>query len=364
MRRFGTLALVACIAALAPATLAQEERTCARLTRPYMSTTTDGGATFIPFRIPPMQAPPLTWGLAALDDAGTLVMQADGALWGSENDGCNWTKLPGDAAGIFRVAEGPGGYAYAWQDNGGDIFRVVHGSTPRDRWTVTYFKGPISDMHGFVVDPADPLHVRTAGNPGQIYESFDGGASWRGVGVPAVPGGFLGYVTAFDPNDLDHAVYGRVTNGGFVTFDGGQTWTQSTGLAAVAGGSVNLFNAVVSPADGNTVFAAALDSSTGSSVRSIYVSTDGGFTFSPVATSGVGGVFLQNQPVMHADRTDPNVVRFLFSVSPVFGGTYFYTYDLGSNSLTTVQNGGLPIVREFIQSRFAPGSLHVGFEFN
>jgi len=349
--------------ALAPAMDAQAAG-CSKLTRPYMSTTATAGATFLPFRLPAHQSRPITWGIAALDDSGTLVMQADDSLWASEDDGCKWTQIGHEVVGFYRVAAASQGYAYAWQQNGGAIYRVRRNDGPGPRWEVTYIKGKVNDMNGFAVDPADPLHVRTAGDPGQIWESFNGGQSWSPVGVPAMPGGFLGYVTAFDPADLDHVVYGRVTDGGFVTFDGGQTWTQATGLASAPGSNVNLFNAVISPADGDTVFAAAIDFSTGSSKRHIYASTDGGLTYGPVLTNGVGGVHLQNSPVMKADADDPDVLRFIFSVSPVFGGTFFYQYDLGSGLLYVVQNAAIPKVREFEPSRAAPGSIHVGFDFN
>lgn len=334
-----------------------------RLTRPYMSTTMDGGASFLSFRSPGPRNSPLTFGLAALDDAGTLVMHSDDALWGSETDGVRWTRLERGLPGLFRIAAGPQGHAYAWEENGGDIYQIVHGTTPNDRWSVSYRRGHVNGMHGFGVDPLDPLHVRTAGDQGLIHESFDGGISWQAIGTPAYPGGFLGYVTAFDPNDLDHAVYGRVTDGGFVTFNGGESWSPAVGLAAIPGNSVNLFNAVISPADGNLVYAAAIDFSVGTQ-RNIYASTNGGLTFAPVLSDGVGGVFLQNSPVMEADRNNANVLRFIFSASPVFGGTTFYEYDLGIARLVSVQNLGLPRVRVIESSRKSPGSLHVGFDFN
>ncbi|HSG92059.1 MAG TPA: hypothetical protein VLA56_22785, partial [Pseudomonadales bacterium] len=243
---------------------------CAHMTQHYMSTTTDFGQSFVPVPTPVQRTLSLTWGLAALDDAGTLVMQADDELWGSENDGCSWVQIraavdtkdarvsagPTPAAeGIFRVTAAGQGYAYAWQDNGGRILRVRHGGSVQSRWEVVALRAPISNMKGFGIDPADPMHVRTAGNDGQIFESFDGGASWRTHGVAASRGIPLGYVIAFDAADFDHAVYGRVIEGGYVTFDGGASWTPCNGLASVAGASVNLFNAVISPLDGNTVFA-------------------------------------------------------------------------------------------------------------
>ena len=76
-------------------------------------------------------------------------------------------------------------------------------------------------MHGFGVDASNGAHVRTANDEGLIFESFNGGALWSAIGVPASPGGgFLSYVMEFDLNELDHAVFGRSSQGAFVTFDG------------------------------------------------------------------------------------------------------------------------------------------------
>jgi len=342
---------------------------CQRYSKPYMSTTTDLGATFTPFRIPTAQTLSLTWGLAALDDTGTLVMHADNALWGSTNDGCNWTRLlRKDVPGIFRVTAGPGGVAYAWQDNGATLFRVSLDSAPGGGWTVVAFAGPVRGMHGFGVDPLDPMHVRTAGDEGLIYDSVNGGATWTPNGVAAKPGGFLGYVIAFDRNDLDHAVYGRVTDGGYVTFDGGRSWTQATGLASVPGGGVNFFNAVISPVDGDVVFAMALDlaessNSAPSRGRHIYASTDGGVSYAPVLDHLSDGVLLSNGPPMESDLTNSSIVRFLSSSSPAFGGTTFYEYDLSTAALTSVTNTSIPRVRVITSSRARPGAIHTGFDF-
>lgn len=358
---------------------------CQRVNTQYMSTTSDFGASFLPYRTPTQRTLSMTWGIAALDDNGTLLMQAGDGLWGSENDGCSWTQLralppvkpggdrlstnPGEiAVGIYRITAGSAGRAYAWEDNGGDLLRVDHASTDGMRWQVTTLRSPTGSMHGFGVDAADPLHVRTAGNDGWIQESFDGGVRWRARGVPAMPGGTLGYVIAFDANDIDHAVYGRVSDGGFVTYDGGETWTPSTGLASVDRGRVNLFNAVISSVDGNVVFAMGLDlteslNNAPSRGRHIYASNDGGMTFTPVLDHLSDGVLLSNGPVMLCDPVDANKLVFLSSSKPVFGGTTFYGYDLGSGSLTNVHNDTIPRIRTLAYSRVSPGSLHAGFDW-
>jgi len=335
---------------------------CDKLTQPYMSTTSDLGQTYIPFRLPNQQNLSMTWGIGALDDAGTLLMHADDALWGSESDGCQWRKIKQNVVGLFSVATGPAGYGYAWASGGGDVYQVHHDASSSARWVATYHKGKVNDMVGLGVDLADPLHVRTAGGTGQQWESFDGGATWGPLGVEPVPGRRFGYIVAYDPNDLDHAVFGHAIDGGFVTFDGGQTWTQSTGLVAVPGSPVNFFNAVISPVDGATVFATASDRSNGIQ-QYIYASTDGGMSYTPVLADGMDGVLLHTQPAMEADSHNANILRFLFSTSPAFYGSYIYEYDLSAGVLRWGHNANIPRMRTFESSRVSPGSIHVGFDY-
>jgi len=342
---------------------------CQRLSKPYMSTTTDLGVTFTPFRVPTARTLSLTWGLAAVDDFGTLVMHADDALWGSQDDGCSWTRIErSDIPGIYRIVAGPAGTAYAWEDNGSSLYRVTLDTTPGGGWSAVSVKTFLTGLHGCGVDPLDAMHVRIAGNEGLVYESFNGGATCAPHGVAAKPGGSLGYVMHFDPNDLNHAVYGRVTDGGYVTFDGGLSWTQSTGLASVPGGGVNFFNAVISPVDGIVVYAMALDitestNNAPSGGRHIYASTDGGLSYTPVLDHLSDGVFLSNGPLMEADLTDSAIVRFLSSTSPAFGGTTFYEYDLSTATLTAVANTTIPRIRVIASSRARPGAIHAGFDF-
>ena len=56
---------------------------------------------------------------------------------------------------------------------------------------------------------------------------------------------------------------------------------------------------------------------------------------------------------MEADRNNANVLRFIFSASPVFGGTTFYEYDLGTGIVEFSENaviteGGNQISSSFL----------------
>ena len=117
------------------------------------------------------------------------------------------------------------------------LFRssIIYRLQPSDKNMVGYagfgFVGPESTLLGLGVDANDPLHIRVVGRTGQIYESFLGGAGWTPIGEPANPEAVVSYFAAFDPNDLDHVIFGQPLDGGYVTFDGGQSWDRSLFLS-------------------------------------------------------------------------------------------------------------------------------------
>lgn len=367
-RALRTLAIaVAVLTLLTPLTAAQSGGTCHRVLTPYTTISEDGGASFVPYRGRPPADYFLTWGLAATGVPGLVYRHAADTFWFSEDNGCNWTRLGPVAQGLYRIVAGPGQVAYAWPVNGGNIgFRLGPDEKGGTGITAAPRTLPASSLQGFGVDASDELHLRTAGRLGQLYESFDGGFTWRATGVQASPGGsIVPYFATFDPRDMDHAIYGQINEGGFVTFDGGANWTRSTGLST---GRANYFNGVISPVDGDVVYGMALDleeSQAGhpSGGRHIYVSTDGGLTYAPELDQGTGGVVLQNGPLMIADAASASVLHFVFSVRPVFGGTTFYRYDRAAGTLQLTANPGIPQVRSMAFTGETPPELLVGFEF-
>ncbi len=341
----------------------------------YLTTTLDFGHTFVPYLGQTPTGVFLGRGLAALDDMGTLVMHADNQIKVSRDDGCNWGAVGGAINGVYRVAAGSSGYAYVWKETGpGIAIHQVRDTLPGAGggpvllapWTVVSFDGPVSPLRGLGVDPANPLHVRTAGNSGQLYESFNGGQTWLPIGLePGIDS--LGYVIKFNPHDFDHAIYGRALTGGFVTFDAGQTWTQATGLSASGTGDFNLFNVVFAGPNGDVVYAGGVDFEqainghpTGG--RHLFVSTDGGLSYMTILDQGTGGVLLQNSPEMLADPDDPNILRFVFTLSPSLGGTIFYTYDLSTGGLEIRQDPNVGIIRGMYRSRVTPCAIHLTLE--
>ncbi|MCB9853493.1 MAG: hypothetical protein H6819_10390 [Phycisphaerales bacterium] len=366
---------------------------CPGIFEPYVSITYDPLDMFVPYTGPATPANTFfTWAVTALDVPNVVLAHAEGQIWASVNDGCSWTSIAqtDQSGGLYRIEPGPLGFAYAWVDNGtgstdpgAGIYQIRYDADAVPAFDVEFRRAPVSQMNGFGVDHLNPHHVRTANTDGELQDSLDGGQSWQRIGVPASTSSVLAYVTEFDPNDLDHVVYGRVSEGAYVTFDGGNSWTQSGGLRSIPTRGNNFFSATISPVDGNIVFGMGIDlGETGlpgdppappSHGKHIYASTDGGLTFAPVLSQGTGGgepgegVFMQNQPVMKSDWENPTKFYYLFGTSCVFGGTYFYGYDLTTGVLETAiadeNNGCIPKPRQFEWSRTNPGALLMGFEF-
>jgi hypothetical protein len=357
---------------------------CTDTNSPHMTISYDGLASYVPYIGPPASSG-LTWGLTTLNNDGFVIMHSDAQLWASLDDGCTWTAIgTTDPFGLYRIARASDTSAYAWFENGSGsgpkagIYFIRNSPAGSDTFLVTFRPAPVPAMHGFGVDPANPAHARTANNAGLIYETFNAGATWAPIGVAASPGGgFLSYVIEFDPSDLDHAVFGRSSAGSFVTFDGGASWTQATGLMSTKDHGTNFFSAAISPVDGNHVFAMAIDLGETfnpnepppppSQGRHLYLSTDGGLTYTPVLSQGTGGgepgegIFVQNQPVIRASRTDANVFHYLFSVSPAFGGTTVYRYEVGVPGWTSIHSESISKLRIFDESGVHPGAWLLGF---
>src|SRR5262249_4435219 len=95
---------------------------CTGIPQPYVNITYDHLQSFVPYTGPQPTVTFYTWGLTALDvpGPGTIVAHALGQIWASTNSGCSWQSIAqtNDGGGLYRIIDGPSGYAYAWVDNG------------------------------------------------------------------------------------------------------------------------------------------------------------------------------------------------------------------------------------------------------
>ncbi|MFN7967228.1 MAG: dispase autolysis-inducing protein [Acidobacteriota bacterium] len=302
---------------------------------PAVTFTRDEGRTLAPLARP-LQGISYTTGLVALDVPNRLIALQDTTLLISNDAGCrfapfarwNRTSLqPG------QLVKGVGARAFAWTDGGSELLRI-------DGTQLTPLKSPALAVYGFAADSADRARVRLGDQAGALWESTDAGVNWSPLGVaPPVQSGLV-YRVSFDPNNLDHAMVGSAVSGAFVTVDGGKTWTPSTGFAD--DGRANVFNLVVAPTDGQTVYAMGLnlaesDAGAPSEGRHIYVSRNGGFSFQPIVDRSADVVII-NGPTMAVDPVDANALYFIFGTSFDNYGTDIYKVDGLTGAVSTTHN--------------------------
>lgn len=305
---------------------------CAMVTgTPAVTLTRDEGRTLAP-RAEALTGIGYTYGLAALDVPNTLLAWHKNDLVISIDAGCSWRVVATFADWDFppKIEAAKGGRAYAWSDNRRYLVRY-------DTRGAVKLKPPAAFV-GVGVNAANGEHVRAGADDGSLWESIDGGDSWTQIGSLRADSTMF-YRFSFDPQDLDHIVAGTSIDGAYFTYDGGRNWRRSTGFGS---GGVNAFNFVVSPADGDVVWAMAInmsesDANVPSHGRHIYRSTDGGAAYAAVVDEAPG-VKLVNGPVMATHPGDPNVLYFVFGTYTMGYGTDLFRFDASSNVLTMTHN--------------------------
>jgi len=290
---------------------------CAIANGPAVTFSRDGGVT-VARRAQALRGIGYTYGVAVLDGGRTILAAHNDVVSLSRDGGCSW-EFVGNVAGpdLFppSITAAPDGGAYIWSDNRQILARYSAAG-------LAALKAPAA----IVGLATDSTRVRLAGDDGAIWTSTDAGQSFERTGsAPPASLSFV-YRGAFDPANLDHVLVGTPVSGAFVTFDGGRNWQQAGGIGA----GFNAFNLVVSPADGNVVWAMALR--TADSSRHIFRSTDGGRTFAAVVDAG-NGVTLVNGPVMAAHPTNRDVLYFVFGTFFQDYGTDLFRFDAATGNL-------------------------------
>ena len=158
----------------------------------------------------------------------------------STDAGCSWRSVANLPGADFppSITPAPGGRAFIWSDNRNFMVRY-------DARGAVKLKPP-ADVIGVGVDAVNGDRVRFGGSDGTLWESVDAGDTWTRIG--ALTGSPLLYRFAFDPQNVEHVVAGAVTNGAFVSGDGGKNWTRASGIAAR---TANVFQLLYSPVDSN-----------------------------------------------------------------------------------------------------------------
>jgi len=272
---------------------------------------------------------PVTYAkVAALQEVNTLVSIGKQTIQRSSDAGCSWQlldKVPDDLS-TYDVQPGPGDSAYVYSVNDQPIHRV-HGSK------VTTVLGPVVGG-GLAALDARPGRLRAVAGDGQLYDSSDDGVTWQRVGVPAVADLFL-YDAVVDPRNPDHVVIGVMSDGVYVTFDGGRTWTRSRPVERV-----NAFSLAISPADPSKVWLEGYDQDR--STRFIWESADGGQKFREVLDQTRADLVNGNR--MWASPVDPDLLYFSYGTSFMNFGADLYRFVPSTGTLTKQHNphDGIP----------------------
>jgi len=306
-----------------------------------VSFSADEGATLAPMDqvIAPVT---YTFGLVALGKPGAMLAGSGGLLLASSDAGCSWHEI-GAGAGpnspALRLRAAGDTRAYAFGDNDTVILRV-------DDEVITKLGSPAGQegIIGLGVDPGDPDHLRIGDTAGRLWDSADAGASWSPLGVAAFVDS-LGYRAAFDPQDIDHVLFGALGVGVRVSHDGGAGWTGATGLGA---GQANGFNLVVSPAAGEVVWVEGLDLAdpNDATSRHIWRSEDGGLSFAAVVDADDATLYNGNH--MFAHPSDPDILYFVFGSNFGNYGTDLFRYDHAQAKISVTHNSWHDTVIEFL----------------
>jgi photosystem II stability/assembly factor-like uncharacterized protein len=134
----------------------------------------------------------------------------------------------------------------------------------------------VGRVSAIAVDPSNGQHLLSGAAAGGIWESSDGGTSWspRTDQMPSLAIGAI----AFDPSDPSHVLagsgegnfYSSLGAGIYSSSDGGSTWSV---LATSPFAGSGFFSIVIDPSDASRVYAAT--------TIGFYSSTDGGATWTP-----------------------------------------------------------------------------------
>lgn len=306
-----------------------------------VSFSADQGATLAPMD-QVIQPVTYTFGLVALGKPGAMLAGSGGKLLASSDAGCSWHEIGagvGPNSSALRLRAAGDTRAYAYGDNDIVIVRV-------DDEVITKLSSPAGQegIIGLGVDANDPDHVRIGDTAGRLWDSIDAGLTWSPSGIPAFNDP-LGYRAAFDPQDIDHVLFGGGVVGVRVSPDGGLSWTSATGLGP---GTANAFNLVVSPAAGEVVWVEGLDLAdpNNATARHIWRSEDGGLSFAAVVDSDDATLYNGNHMFPHP--TDPDILYFVFGSNFGNYGTDLYRYDHGPAKISLTHNAWHDTVIEFL----------------
>lgn len=238
---------------------------------------------------------------------------ASGGLWKSTSGGTDWKPVFDDqpvasigAVAVFQqnpdvvyVGTGEGNPRNS-QSSGNGMYKSIDGGRT---WTHLGLANS-RNIHRVIVHPTNS-DIVYAGVQGPawgeteergLFKSIDGGESWTKILYANPRTGIADLVVdPVNPNKIMAAMWefrrwpwffksGGEGSGLFVTYDGGETWTQRTGDDGLPKGELGRIGLAIAPSQTNIVYALVEAKKNG-----LYKSTDGGFKWTKVSEKNIGG---------------------------------------------------------------------------
>jgi glucose/arabinose dehydrogenase/photosystem II stability/assembly factor-like uncharacterized protein len=221
-----------------------------------------------------------------------VYRSTDGGL-----DQASWTKVFTDSG--FRLIIEPPNTVYT-TDDWREIHRSAEGGEP-GTWNKVGGDTPC-DIRSFATDAAtSPATLYVGCLAEGVYKSTDGGANWeaRNVGIEPT---FRPRDIDVDPQNRDKLFVAAGCDGGWMSSDGGQTWTQPRVADCVGAFAIN-------PQDTTIVYSGAYDDRGGTVMRS----DDGGLHFTSVYTA----------PFVTPDGSGGSEHIYALAIAPSMGSTVY-----------------------------------------
>lgn len=174
------------------------------------------------------------------------------------------------------------------------------------------------DVYAVEISPYDNQLYLWGSTSGKIFRSTDGGQTWTTTGN--VPGSGQVSRIQFHPTDPNIVYAVSESNGLFRSVNAGETWSAVSGASSVPGYDVEF-----KPGDPNIIYFSG---------TSVYRSTNGGMSFSPVAGTGTLG---SNYKRMAVSPANPNFLYVVEASGGKFGA--FYRSDDSGASFNKLVDG-------------------------
>lgn len=274
-----------------------------------------------------------------LGNDGGVFQSASTTTPGTTDGAWTFKGLGYNTSQFYGADKKPGADVYigGMQDNG----TRVSPTSANAQSAYTYALG--GDGFEVLWHPLNPNYVLGTIYNGAIYRSTTAAASWT-ASSGLTTGNTFPFITKLSHSkDFPDRVFTVSTAGVHISQDFGATWSATTAISSQFASSATSLDVEVSRANANIVWAGSGMSGS----RKLFVSTDGGATFS--ATNNFTAVTLGSITRLASHPTEPNTAYALFSFSDApkvlrtrnLGNTWEDISGFGNNSSS---NNGFPDV--------------------